>query len=106
MMSDLNLENGLNENVIVMKSDSKTIEVYETIGRLELSMAQRLVDGYIEYAVVPIINEQQPNILFLVDDEGVMKRKMHNSMFYHLFGVHLYGDVLITTYEKFNGEQR
>jgi hypothetical protein len=107
MMSDLNLENGLNDNVIVMNATGeKLIDMYKNAGKLELETAQKLVGGYIEYAHVPIIYEQQPEIIFLVDDEGIIKRKMHNSLFYQLFGVHLYGDVLITTYQKFNGRDQ
>jgi hypothetical protein len=106
IMTDLNIENGLKENVVVMKADSKAIEMHKNAGKLELETAQKLVGGYIEYVHVPIIYEQQPEIIFLVDDEGIMKRKMHNSLFYHFFGVHLYGDVLITTYKKFNGRDQ
>jgi hypothetical protein len=60
----------------------------------KLEQMQEIVGGYIEVVYIPYL-EQQGDYLAIVDEEGMIRRRMFNKIMNTLFGVHLYGDVII-----------
>jgi hypothetical protein len=90
-----NKKGQMKNSILVVKTTNDISKIYygkDTYPRIQ--ELQKIVGGYIEAVNIPLL-EEQGDYFAVVDDEGINKRKVFNRVMFDLFGVKLYGDVII-----------
>ena len=89
---------GTVDNIILVLTPYGDIIAIKVENDEEVSLEgfQNLVDGYVE--VYPMKHE---HLLFLVDEEGLIKQKKFNDLAFELFGIDVVGNLVLCPKKHF-----
>lgn len=89
---------GTVDNIILVLTPYGDILAFKVENDEEVALEgfQNLVDGYVE--VYPMKHE---NLLFLVDEEGLIKQKEFNDLAFELFGIDVVGNLVLCPKKHF-----
>jgi hypothetical protein len=95
-METITNKNGeMTNSMLVIRTTNSIAKIYfgkDT--KPKVQELQQLVGGYIEPVYIPLL-EEQGEYFAIVDEDGINRRKILNRIMFDLFGVQLYGDVII-----------
>lgn len=82
--------NEMNTKQLMTLTTDGCIKISEKMKEAPLERLQELVGGYIT-----IYPKQHPHFLFLVDEEGLLKKREFNKLAYEILGIEVVGNVVI-----------
>ena len=88
--------NGMNKNQLLVLNTDGTFQITEKMDEAPLKLLQDLVGGYITLYPSPIAD-----MLFICDEEGLLKRRELNELAIEIFGVKIVGNLVICPKDLF-----
>lgn len=82
--------NEMNSKQLLTLTPEGTMKISEKMDKAPLKLLQKEVGGYIE-----IYPKEHPHFLFLVDEEGLLKRREVNKLGYEILGIKAVGNIVV-----------